>query len=154
MRRKDRERDADFAREVLRDCEYATLATVNPDGTPYCVPISPVLTGDTLYFHCAPEGQKLQNIAQSPQVCVSGVRHTNLVPEKFTTEYESAVAVGRCETVVADEEKILALRLICEKYAPSNMAAFDDAIARSLGRTGVCKLTIGSITGKAKLYPK
>ena len=36
MRRKDREKDAVFALEVMRDCEYATLATVNPDKTCVC----------------------------------------------------------------------------------------------------------------------
>lgn len=86
MRRKDRKKDADFALEVLRDCEYATLATVNEDGTPYCIPISPVLVDGCIYFHCALEGKKLDNINQNPNVCVSCVRHTKLVPEKFTTE--------------------------------------------------------------------
>ena len=37
MRRKDREMDRDFALQVLDKCEYAVLATVNPDGTPYCL---------------------------------------------------------------------------------------------------------------------
>ena len=35
---------------------------------------------------------------------MSCVRHTKLVPEKFTTEYESAVAVGYCVVVDDDEE--------------------------------------------------
>ncbi|MDF2839216.1 MAG: putative nitroimidazole resistance protein, partial [Evtepia sp.] len=56
MRRKDREKDSQFALEVLKNCEYATLATVNPDGTPYCIPISPAMMDGALYFHCALEG--------------------------------------------------------------------------------------------------
>lgn len=154
MRRKDREKDAAFALEVLRDCEYATLATVNADGTPYCIPISPVLVDGIIYFHCALEGNKLDNIGHNNNVCVSGVRHTRLVPEKFTTEFESAVAFGCCTVVKDDGEKIMALRMICEKYAAENISAFDDAIRRSLLRTGVCRIEISSITGKAKKYPK
>lgn len=152
MRRNDRERDSAFAIEVLRDCDYATLATVNPDGTPYCIPISSVLKGEAIYFHCALEGKKLDNIMQNNNVCVCCVRHTKLIPEKFTTEFESAVAVGRCVMVQDDEEKIMALRLVCEKYAASNLDEFDNAIRRSLSKTGIGKIEIISITGKAKLY--
>ena len=152
MRRKDREKDASFALEVLRDCEYATLATINPDGTPYCIPVSPVLKDDTIYFHCALEGKKLTNIANNNAVCISGVRHTRLVPEKFTTEFESAVAFGNCVMVQDDDEKIMALRLICEKYAAENSGEFENAISRSLARTGVVKVEITGITGKAKIY--
>ena len=152
MRRKDREQDANFALEVLRDCEFATLATVNADGTPYCVPISPVLFNNELYFHCALEGKKLTNINGMNKVCVSAVRHTKLVPEKFTTEFESAVLTGICQEIIDDKEKIEALRVLCEKYAPSNMGKFDNAIERSLKRTGIYKVSTEQITGKAKIY--
>ena len=149
MRRKDRQKDATFALEVFRDCEYATLATVNPDGTPYCMPISPVLNDTTIYFHCALEGKKLTNIQHNNAVCISAVRYTKLVPEKFTTEYESAVAIGSCVMVQDPEEKKMALRLICDKYAVENKANAEDAITRSLPRTGIGKILITEITGKA-----
>jgi len=151
MRRKDRERGASFALEVLQDCEYATLATVNPDGTPYCIPISPVLLGDTIYFHCATEGQKLANISQNSTVCLTCVRHTKLLPEKFTTEYESAVASGECEIVSDEREKTMALRIIAEKYAKSNMEQVEAKIAETLHRTCVCKIEIARISGKANM---
>lgn len=154
MRRKDREKDCDFAFGVLRDCEYATLATVNADGTPYCIPISVILHDHAIYFHSAKDGAKLDNIAHNTHVCISGVRHTKLVPERFTTEFESAVALGTCRLVEDEGEKILALRLLCEKYAGSNMAEFDSAIARSLGRTAVGRVDIMQITGKAKIYDR
>ncbi len=152
MRRKDKEKNIEFALEVVRDCEYATLATINANGTPYCIPISPVLTDGLIYFHCALEGLKLDNIAKNNNVCLSCVRHTKLIPEKFTTEFESAVALGKCSLVNDNSEKIKALRAICQKYAKANMDEFDNAIARSLDRTVVCKIHIEQITGKAKVY--
>ena len=121
MRRKDREKDAIFAMEVMRDCEYATLATANTDGTPYCIPISPVILNNVIYFHCAMEGKKLTNINANDSVCISAVRHTKLLPELFSTEYESAVATGKCKVVSDDEEKIMALKLLCDKYAKDFM---------------------------------
>ena len=153
MIRKDREKDTAFALEVIRDCEYATLATVNTDGTPYCIPISPVLIDSAIYFHCAQEGQKLDNIRQNNTVCVTCVRRVKLIPEKFTAKYESAVVFGKCE-IVSDangREKIMALRVICEKYAKSNMNNFEAKTAGSLSKTCVCKITIEQITGKANI---
>jgi len=151
MRRKEREKDATFAFAILRDCEYATLATVNTDGTPYCIPISPVLIDKAIYFHCAPEGQKLENISKNNTVCISCTGHTRLIPEDFTTEYESAVATGKCIIVSDEEEKIMALKRLSEKYAESNMEHFDAYIKKSLHRTCVCKIEIAKITGKSNI---
>jgi len=151
MRRKEREKDAAFAFAVLRDCEYATLATVNADGTPYCIPISPALKDKTIYFHCAPEGQKLDNLSKHTSVCISCARHTKLIPEDFTTEYESAVATGKCRIVSDEKEKIMALKMLCEKYAENNMENFDASIKKSLHKTNVCKIEITKITGKSNI---
>ena len=153
MRRKDRKKDSAFALEILRNCEYATLATVNADGTPYCIAISPALVGDAVYFHCAMEGKKLDNIKRNSAVCISCVGRTKLVPEQFATEYESAVAIGKCEIISNENEaeKIMALRAICEKYAESNMSEFDSAVANALNHTCICKISIEQITGKARI---
>ena len=151
MKRKDREKDSAFALEVMRGCEYAAFATVNKDGTPYCVPVSPVVIQNAVYFHCAFEGQKTDNIKNNNNVCISGVRYTKLTPEKFTTEYESAVATGKCHIISDEAEKIIALRAICEKYAKSNMDAFDAQIDKYLHNTCICRIDIETITGKANI---
>lgn len=152
MRRKDREKSQSFAMEVIKKCSYGVLATVNSDNTPYCIPISPVLINDEVFFHCALEGKKLDNISNNPRVCFTCVGDTKLVPEKYTTEFESAVVNGLCQEVTNDCEKIAALKVICLKYAASNMDAFDKAIKTSLKRTGVYKIKIKSVTGKSKKY--
>lgn len=151
MRRKDRQRDESFARELLRRCEYAVFATVNPDGTPYCIPISPVLAeDDVIYFHCALEGQKLINIENNSHVCLTCVGKTRLVPEHFTTEYQSAVVVGRASMVQGEAEKRRALRKLCEKYTPDHMHLVEKTIDKSIHRTGICRITINTLTGKEK----
>ena len=148
MRRKDREKDSAFAYALFKDCEYATLATMNEDFTPYCIPVSPVVIDGSIFFHCAKEGQKLDNIRRNSDVCISCVSSVKPVPEKFTTEYCSAVAFGKCEEINDRDEKIDVLKVICEKYAYSNMGGFEKEIAESLGKTCVCKIKITSITGK------
>lgn len=153
MRRKDREQGEEFARAVLKKCEYGVLATVNDDATPYCIPVSPVLCGNVIYFHCALKGQKIDNLTSRPQVCLTCVGDTRLLPQAFTTAYESAVVCGQAEMVEDEAEKRLALSKLCEKYAAENMEQVPAAIERSLARTGICKITIASLTGKAKIVP-
>ena len=48
------------------------------------------------------------------------------------------------------ELMIRALRLLCQRHTPDNMEGFSRAIAKSLGRTGVWRITVEEITGKAK----
>ena len=150
MRRKDRKLDEQVAVSLLEHCEYAVLSTIGEDGNPYGIPISPVLEGKNLYFHCALEGTKLQNIRNHPAVCITCVGETRLVPEKFTTEYQSAIAFGTASMVEDEEEKVRILYLLCQKYAASNLDAFDREVKRSLHRTVICKIAITEWSAKGK----
>lgn len=51
-----------------------------------------------------------------------------------------------------EDEKITAMRLICEKYTPDKMNYFDTAIDAGLGRTNVYRVEIESISAKRKKY--
>lgn len=51
-----------------------------------------------------------------------------------------------------EEEKIKALRLICEKYTPTKMAYFPIAIKAGLKRTNIYSIKIEEITAKRKKY--
>lgn len=56
--------------------------------------------------------------------------------------YDSAVALGEAEIVTDNAEKIMALRLLCQRFLPDYMGNFDEAIKRSLDRTTVVKITL------------
>jgi nitroimidazol reductase NimA-like FMN-containing flavoprotein (pyridoxamine 5'-phosphate oxidase superfamily) len=150
MRRKDREKPKDFALEVADKCAYSVMATVNPDGSPYCVPLSLARKGEWLYFHCAPEGHKIENLKRNNRVCVSCVGKQKAIPGDFALEYESAVIVGTASEVTDREEKIRALEIISRRYTPENMAAFDNAVEKSLDITAVWKIHIDGISGKGR----
>ena len=150
MRRKDRERSHEFAKEVLDHCSYAVLAMVNTDGTPYCIPISTVREDDYLYFHCALRGQKIENLRANPAVCLTAVGRIRIPEDEFSVQYESAVVHGTAQEVIEDAEKLHALRLLCKHYVPTNMAHFDAEIAKDFPYTGVWKIHIEHITGKSK----
>ena len=150
MRRKDREMDKHFALAVADKCEYAVISMANDMGMPYCVPVTIARDGQYLYFHCAKEGEKINILTRHPHVCVACVGDTCRAKDKFTTAYESAIIKGTACEVKDDEEKIHALRLICERHTPTNMEHFDRAIEKSLARTGVWRIEIQQITGKHK----
>jgi len=151
MRRKDREMSREFALEVIDKAPFVNLSMVN-NNKPYAVPVSIVREGNHLYFHCALKGQKIDALENNNNVMLTGVRRCLPRPEDFTLEYESAVIEGCANKVEDEEEKIYALRLICEKYASSNMANFDSAVNKSLDRTNVIKIVIENIYGKRKKY--
>jgi len=160
MRKASREMDAAFALEVFDKAPYVTVSFTRSNGSPYGVPLSLVRTDDkTFYFHGALEGEKMDCIAANPTVALSAVtKCTPTVGPKdgsFTLQFKSAMAVGKAEIVTEKAEKIEALRAICQRFLPQHMDAFDAAIARSLERTAVVRITLTEPpTGKRKQYDK
>lgn len=142
----------EFAQSLFERCEYATLATINADATPYCVPLSVLLDGENVYFHGAQEGRKVDNLRRNPSVCISCVGETNIPPGQFTTEFESAVLFGTAEEITDNMEKIRILRLLSQKMTPGNMDRFDQAVESHLDATSVWKVSIEQITGKRKKF--
>lgn len=147
MRKAGRQRDAAWAFEVFDKAPYVTISMTRPDGTPYGLPLSVVRKDEsTFYFHCAAEGEKLDCIHHNPVVWLSAVsRCTPKYEEEknnFTEHYHSATALGRAEYVTDDDEKIEALRLICQRFLPKYIQHFDDVVTRSLVRTGVVRITL------------
>ena len=151
---------AEWALEVLKRAPFITVSFTRADGTAYGLPMSMACTDDrTWYFHCALEGEKLDAIRAHPEVCFSAVTkcQPTVGPKdgSFTLQYQSAVAFGRAELVTSDEEKILGLRAISQRFLPQHMDAFDASIARSLSRTAVVRVTlIAPPTGKRKQYDR
>ncbi|MDE5878247.1 MAG: pyridoxamine 5'-phosphate oxidase family protein [Muribaculaceae bacterium] len=147
MRKAGRRRDAEWAMEVFDRAPYITVSMIRPDGTPYGLPLSLVRKDEvTFYFHCAGEGEKLDCLSINPVVSLSAVSKCTPKFEEekrnFTEYYHSAVAIGHASMVSDREEKIEALRLLCERFLPKFMDHFDEAIARSLDRTTIIKITL------------
>jgi len=146
MRRKDRQLDPARAESILEDAEFGYLATTCPDGTPYVVPVNHVYTGGYIVFHCAHEGQKLDNIRSNPSVCYAVTTRNRLIPERFTTEYESALAFGKAEIVTDFELKKSLLHALMARLGPGVPFPCDDA---GVERTTVVRIKVDVVTGKA-----
>lgn len=163
----------EFGIKVIDKSEYGVLSMVD-EGKPYGIPLSIVRDGDTLYFHSAMDGRKVKLFEKNPNVSVTFVGETKipelfsndelneivqdesqaglLASKVFTTEFESAVVVGKVKQVNDEEEKIKALRLICEKYTPTKMDYFPVAIKAGLKRTNIYSIEIEVITAKRKKF--
>lgn len=154
MRRKDRERGREFAYAVIDGCEYGVMALSAGEDGPYCVPLSFVRVGDDLYFHCALQGRKLDLLRRDGRVCVSFVTGTQplyIANElNYTTLFRSAIVTGRAFEVTGAQQKTEALRALCQKLLPNDMADFDKAAAQSLSVTGVWGIHIEEAIGKEK----
>ncbi|HHV79627.1 MAG TPA: hypothetical protein GXX40_08495 [Firmicutes bacterium] len=67
------------------------------EGQPYCTSLNHAYLNRYIVFHCALDGQKLDNIRQNPTACCSVCTEHEVQPELHTTEYKSAVAFGAAE---------------------------------------------------------
>jgi nitroimidazol reductase NimA-like FMN-containing flavoprotein (pyridoxamine 5'-phosphate oxidase superfamily) len=149
MRRKDRETSEEEARQLLLRGEYGVLSTVGPGGEPYGVPLSYVYREGEVYFHSAPEGRKLENLTPGAVASFCVVGATEILPEKFSTRYESVIVSGEVREL-ACEEKEAALGWLVDKYAPEFLSQGEAYIADAKGATRVLALRVRHISGKRR----
>ncbi|BBO82806.1 MFS transporter [Desulfosarcina ovata subsp. sediminis] len=151
LRREDRRMDRAAAMALLKRGEYGILSTADNHHQPYGTPLNYVVMEDHIFFHCAPRGHKLENIAANPTVSFCVVGKTELIPEKFSTCYESVIVSGEAEIVANATLKKNALRALVRKYAPDHVAAGEAYIDRLEDKTAVVQITIQHLSGKARL---
>lgn len=152
LRRSDKAVSRETAHRFLNESEYAYISTVNADNTPYSIPVLYAMIGENLYFHCAGEGQKKENLEARPKVCVSALRHVRVRPEKRSVEFESVVAEGTASFVGDETEKRAAMRAICDKYAKEGLDALYAHADKHLAVTCICRIHIDDVCGKARLF--
>lgn len=149
MRRTDRMIDKEAALRILNDGEYGILSTSGSDNQPYGVPINYCLIDNQVYFHCAVEGHKLENIGQNPKVSFCVVGETCVLPSKFGSEYESVIVFGHIAEVL-DDEKRRGLEGLLRKYSSEHFEAGLKYIDALIEKARVFRITIETITGKAR----
>lgn len=147
MRRKDKKMNDDMAMEILNNNTYGTLSTIGENGYPYGVPISYVFVNDSIYFHSATTGHKLENISANNKVSFNVVGMTNTLAAEFNSEYESVIAFGIANEVF-DQEKDMALSELLNKYSKDYIKEGREYINSSGKDTKVIKINIEHITGK------
>jgi nitroimidazol reductase NimA-like FMN-containing flavoprotein (pyridoxamine 5'-phosphate oxidase superfamily) len=149
MRRSEREIEsrADID-AVIRHCQVCRLGLADGD-EPYVVPLCFGYDGETLYFHCAHEGRKVDIMRRNSRVCFE-FDIVEQITEGATAcgwgmRFQSVIGRGVASVVEDLEEKRRALALIMAQYAGDRPFEFpEDAV----DQTAIVRVKIDSITGK------
>lgn len=153
IRRQDRLLSESEGMTLLKEGEYGFLSMVTENNAGYGIPLSFAIEEDKIYFHCAPEGEKLRILQKNHQVSFCVVGHTKVISHQFTTAYQSVIAKGTITTGLSDEEKMHALELILDKYSPNDKVVGLKYAEKSFPRTEILRMDITEISGKCKTIP-
>lgn len=148
LRLKKQELDEVRIHKILDAAFHGVLSTVSEDGTPYGVPLNYILSGNTLYFHCAQKGHKIDNINRNPTASFVVVGATKPLPEFFTARYESVIAFGTVRFITGAQEKAQVMRLLCQKYMPEVLERANSVIPSYLSKLSILEMTIERLSGK------
>lgn len=142
----------DTTKHLLDTCMTGTLATIDTDGTPYCIPVHFTLLNNAIYVHSRLTGQKINNITANPHVCFTVYEMHSLIlnesnnPCKTNTSFTSTVIKGDAHLITDAREKQEALTAIIAKYTPH--LKDQEMPLKAQQATAVIKITISEITDK------
>ncbi len=122
MRRKKQALSQEDCKTILDRCTSGVLALSGDDGYPYAVPISYVYDGKKIYFHSAKSGHKLDAIRQNPKASFCVIAQDQVIPEEYTTCFQSVVVFGTIRILEEKAEKRAAIERLAVKYAPKDTA--------------------------------
>ena len=119
------------------------------DNQPYVIPMCFIYYEGKIYFHCAPQGRKIENMKANPKVCFQMDEHRlvpSSVPCDFTMHYRSALVFGKVRLLVDPKEKLKVLKVMMDKYDTTKLAkTLDEA---EIHRVEVGEIIIEEIRGK------
>ena len=141
--------DSEQAVQLLKNEQYGVLSTVGENGYAYGIPLNYAYYNGNIYFHCAVEGNKLDNIMFNNKVSFCVVGSTEPIPDKFSYRFESVVVFGRAEEVY-DKEKEDALMALIQKYSSEFIEKGQEYVRKDGIKSRVIKINIEHITGKAR----
>ena len=149
IRSKENAVDVKKTIEIVKVGSYGVLATIGEDGYPYGVPLNYSYWNKCICFHCGQQGHKLENIDFTNKVSFCVVTKSDILANKFDTDYESAVAFGRAIEVTDNSEKEDILMSILNKYSADYIEAGKNYMRKFWDETKVFKIEIEQLTGKA-----
>ncbi|HJJ30024.1 MAG TPA: pyridoxamine 5'-phosphate oxidase family protein [Methanocorpusculum sp.] len=138
---------------ILENAASGVLATLDEEGSPYCVPVHFVHLGQAIYVHGLNAGEKIDNILRDPRVSFTAYRMEKLLynadtksPCNVNTKYQSVVIKGSAVFVEDTQMKLDILKAIVQKYTPE-LASLSIPKTAVL-QTSVIKITPVICTGK------
>ena len=153
MRRKDREiADPEEINYILKSGVICRLA-LSVDDVPYIVPLNYGVEFSNpikLYFHCAPEGRKLEMLRKNKRVCFEIEVDAEIIGGKqacdWSMNYKSVIGYGEVEIITNKNQMVHGLDILMKHYAGEADFSYN---AKLLERMLMLKLTVESISGKS-----
>ena len=147
MRRLKQLLDEQATKEILNNATNGVLSLMDTDGEPYGVPISYAYDGSgCIYFHSAVKGHKIECIEADSRCSFCVVAQDMIMPDEFTTYFRSVIVKGTIHAVIARDEMMKGLLLLCKKYSPDINPNAE--ISKCINHVSVLRLDIDSMTGK------
>jgi len=147
--------DAKIIIDLLNSAPVGRLGTVGQDGWPMVKPLNFAYHEGRIYFHCAREGEKLDDIRRDSRVCfevdlpVAYVKGTPDNPCRATCLYRSVIVRGRA--VIAEEqgERRAALDALMRKY--QSEGGYGPYLEEKLDLTCIVRVEVEGLSGKEDL---
>ena len=148
MRRKEKEvKDQGELQAIIEGAEFCHLAMVDGD-QPYVIPLNFGYRDNTLYFHSAREGRKLDILRRHDRVGFAMEAGVQLVEGgtacDWSVTYRSVVGFGRASLIEEAREKKAALDVIMAHYAKGSFEYREKGLEQAL----IIKVRIDEMTGK------
>ena len=152
MRRKEKEiTDRTLIESIIRRSSVCRLA-LSEDNRPYIVPLCFGYEDNTLYFHSAREGRKLDILRKNNNVCFElDIDHEIVRSEnacEWGMKYRSVIGFGKASFIEDPESKRRAFDIIMQHYSGQSFAYTEAA----LENTAIVRVKIARMTGKKSGY--
>jgi hypothetical protein len=117
--------DPEKIRDILIRSRVGRMATTGRDGYPYITPVNYVYHKDSIYFHCAHKGEKIDNIRADNRVCFEvdiplAYLDLNFAPGRPPCQvhqfYHCVIIRGRACIVEDPVEKVAALNALMASH--------------------------------------
>jgi nitroimidazol reductase NimA-like FMN-containing flavoprotein (pyridoxamine 5'-phosphate oxidase superfamily) len=154
VRRKDKEiTDPEAMRAVLKSTKYVTIALCR-DNQPYLVTLSHGYdeNQNCIYFHCAPEGKKIDYLKANNSVWGQAIIDQGYVEGKCNQLYTSVHFSGKVTFLEKIEDKLQAAACMIrqlERDPEPMIAKFEtEERIKRLEKTAMCRIDITYMSGK------
>lgn len=148
MRRHRQELDTAESVAILQKATSGVLGLIGDGGYPYTVPISHVYKDGKLFFHSAVSGHKVDAVRGDSRCSFCVIDKDDVKPSEYTTYFRSVIAFGRITVIEDKEEKLNALRLLGERFGPSDDVRLQQEIDGGIDRVAILRMDIEHLTGK------
>lgn len=139
--------------QILSEATSGVLALSGDDGYPYAVPLSFVFDGESIYFHSAVTGHKIDAIKKCDKASFCVVGADDVHGDDFTTYFKSVIAFGRMS--ICDEDKRDGIEKLALKYSPTgDCERRREYIERAFEKFLVLRLDIEHLSGKQSRHLK